>query len=246
MLSPMSAPEITATIEREVLADAVDGGRRDEHDRVARHHEADQHRGLEHDAEPREEGARDRIHGLHRVEDPVEELVHGSSVSTAPDWARHTRGRFRGSRPSPTTGTATSATDAASAAARTDRTSPLARAAAPRRRVDARRSSRAASIAASGFAPDADSGYAPDSPASPTRSSARRSASVPTARRAPSSASISVSVTTDRSARFAIGNHGMRAVPGAEREPHEVVELVEVGALVGDHRGELVGGRAPR
>ena len=31
-------------------------------------------------------------------------------------------------------------------------------------------------------------------------------------------------------------------MPGAEREPHQVVQLVEVGALVGDHRGELVGG----
>ena len=36
------------------------------------------------------------------------------------------------------------------------------------------------------------------------------------------------------------GEPGDRAVPGAEGEAHEVVELLEVGALVRDHRGELV------
>ena len=87
MLSPMSAPDDHRRDQREVLADAVDGRRGDEHDRVAGHDQADQHRGLEHDAEAREERARDRIDGLHRVEDPVEELVHDSSVSTRPRGA---------------------------------------------------------------------------------------------------------------------------------------------------------------
>ena len=229
------------TMSAKYSADAVDGGRRDEHDRVAGHDQADEHRGLEHDAEARRAAcAATGSTRLHRVEDPVEELVHASSVSTRPG-GRVRLGDDSEDRGVAASGTATSATDAASAAART-RTWVAPDAASPARRGDA---GARPSIAASGFAPDADVGVG-------ARTRRRRrpvrgrggAASLPTARRAPSSASISVSVTTGALGAVRDREPGDRAVPGAEREPHEVVQLVEVGALVRDHRGELVGARA--
>src|SRR5690606_17243201 len=60
--------------------------RRDQNDRVARHHQADQDAGLEHHREAGQSGAEDRIDGLHRLDRPEHEVVHPTSVEPRP-WS---------------------------------------------------------------------------------------------------------------------------------------------------------------
>ena len=84
MLSPMSAPIDDGDAEEDPLQRARDGGRGDDHDRVARHEQADEHARLEHDRESREQRPHDRIDALHGVEQPRQELVHAPSLGPRP------------------------------------------------------------------------------------------------------------------------------------------------------------------
>lgn len=78
---------MTVIVSAQYSAGGVDGGARDENDRVARHDEAKQDGRLEHDEQPGERGAQHGVDALHQVEDRIEQLVHAASLATAPDGA---------------------------------------------------------------------------------------------------------------------------------------------------------------
>ena len=66
------------------LGERSDGGRGDDDDGVAGDHETDEHTCLEHDRDARQDRPHHRIDALHGIQEPCQQLVHGSSLRGSP------------------------------------------------------------------------------------------------------------------------------------------------------------------